>query len=224
MTGRATAARRLARWLLTPVAPPPAAVRREPPRPGRSGPSARSARLTAQLGAALAAAFAVCLVTGLVSHLVQHPPGWFRWPSRPVGLYRFTQGLHVATGLATVPLIGAKLWSVYPRLFTWPPVRSIAHAAERAGAGVLVAAALFQTVSGILNVARWYAPMPFFFPAGHHWVAWLLTGALLVHIGVQLPVVRTAFTARGAAVASGEDGAAGGGMLTRRGEIGRAHV
>jgi hypothetical protein len=109
-----------------------------------------------------------------------------------VWLYRVTQGVHVATGLAAVPLLGAKLWSVYPRLFTWPPVRSIAHAAERAGIAVLVAAALFQLVSGVLNISRWYSPMPFFFTTGHYWVAWLAVGGLLVHIGVQLPVVRAA--------------------------------
>jgi DMSO/TMAO reductase YedYZ molybdopterin-dependent catalytic subunit len=51
-------------------------------------------------------------------------------------------------------------------------------------------------VSGVLNVSRWYAPMPFYFPAAHYWVAWLVVGAMLVHIGVQLPVVRTALAAR----------------------------
>jgi DMSO/TMAO reductase YedYZ molybdopterin-dependent catalytic subunit len=34
--------------------------------------------------------------------------------------------------------------------------------------------------------------MPFFFTAGHYWVAWLAVGALLVHIGVKLPVIRAA--------------------------------
>jgi hypothetical protein len=152
----------------------------------------RSDRLTSHLGIALGVTFAVCFLTGLLSHLIQHPPAWFAWPSRPAGLYRFTQGLHVVTGLATVPLLGTKLWSVYPRLFRFPPVRSIAHAAERASVAVLVAAALFQVVGGVLNVARWYTPMPFFFTTGHYWVAWLAIGALLVHIGVQLPVVRAA--------------------------------
>lgn len=159
---------------------------------GRFSSPLRSTRLTSLLGVALAVAFGVCFATGLLSHLLQHPPAWFWWPSRPAWLYRVTQGVHVATGLATVPLLGAKLWSVYPRLFTWPPVRSIAHAAERAGVAVLVAAGLFEVVSGILNTARWYAPMPFFFTAGHYWVAWLAVGALLVHVGVQAPAIRGA--------------------------------
>jgi DMSO/TMAO reductase YedYZ molybdopterin-dependent catalytic subunit len=150
----------------------------------------RSTRLTGHLGIALAVTFGICFLTGLLSHLIQHPPGWFWWPSRPAGLYRVTQGLHVATGLATVPLLGVKLWSVYPTLFEWPPARTIARAAERAGVAVLVAAGLFQVVSGVLNLARWYAPMPFFFTTGHYWVAWLAVGALLVHVGVKLPVLR----------------------------------
>jgi DMSO/TMAO reductase YedYZ molybdopterin-dependent catalytic subunit len=150
--------------------------------------------LTSWLGLALGVAFGVCFLTGLLSHLIQHPPGWFWWPSRPVWLYQLTQGTHVATGLATLPLLGAKLWSVYPRLFTWPPLRTVAHAAERAGVAVLVAAALFQVVGGLLNISRWYAPMPFFFTTGHYWGAWLAIGALLVHIAVQLPTVRSALT------------------------------
>ncbi len=184
--------RRGVAWLQQPLPPPPAALRRGPLRSDAFPSGTRSPRLTSLLGAALAVAFTVCFVTGLISHLIQHPPGWFWWPSRPVGLYRFTQGLHVATGLAAVPLLGVKLWSVYPRLFEWPPARSVAHAAERLSIAVLVAAALFQLLSGILNISRWYAPMPFFFTAGHYWVAWLVIGALLVHIGVKLPVIRDA--------------------------------
>src|SRR5207248_3111460 len=95
-----------------------------------------------------------------------------------------------ATRLATVPLLSAKLWSVYPRLFSWPPARTVVHAVERGSVAVLVAAALFQVVTGILNVARWYPPMGFFFTTAHYWTAWLAIGALLLHIAVQLPVIR----------------------------------
>ncbi|WP_307834441.1 molybdopterin-dependent oxidoreductase [Paractinoplanes lichenicola] len=182
---------RLLTWLNQPLPPPPERLRRGPLRTGPPTSPLRSTRLTAQLGLALGLTFAVCFLTGLFSHFLQHPPGWLSWPSRPAGLYRVTQGLHVATGLATVPLLGAKLWSVYPRLFEWPPLRSIAHAAERAAIAALVAAALFQVVSGVLNVARLYTPMPFFFTTGHYWVAWLAIGAMLVHVGVKLPLLRS---------------------------------
>ena len=180
------------RWVQAPLPQPPAALRVGPLRRGAFDSKLRSPRLTSLLGLALAVAFTICFLTGLISHFIQHPPAWFWWPSRPVGLYRVTQGLHVATGLASVPLLGAKLWSVYPRLFGWPPARNLVHAIERASIAVLVAAALFQLISGILNIARWYQPMPFFFTAGHYWSAWLAIGALITHIGVKLPIVRPA--------------------------------
>jgi DMSO/TMAO reductase YedYZ molybdopterin-dependent catalytic subunit len=186
------ALRRITRRLTTPLPAPPATVRRGPLRAGAFPSPLRSTRLTTWLGLALGVAFGICFVTGLLSHLIQHPPAWFWWPSRPVWLYRVTQGVHVATGLACLPLLGVKLWSVYPRLFAWPPIRGVAHAVERASVAVLVAAALFQVVGGLLNVMRWYALMPFFFTAGHYWGAWLAVGALLVHIAVQLPTVRSA--------------------------------
>jgi DMSO/TMAO reductase YedYZ molybdopterin-dependent catalytic subunit len=202
----------LIRLLRRPLPEPPAVLRRGPLRAGAFSSALRSERLTSQLGVALGVAFAICFGTGLLSHLIQHPPGWFGWPSRPVQLYRVTQGLHVATGLACVPLLAAKLWAVYPRLFRWPPARDAAHALERASVAVLVAAALFQLVSGILNISLWYAPMPFFFPVAHYWTGWLAIGALTVHIGVQLPVIRRALARR--AAADPEPAPAG---LTRRG-------
>ncbi|BCJ32337.1 molybdopterin-dependent oxidoreductase [Actinocatenispora sera] len=156
----------------------------------------RSTRVTSWLGIALAITFPVCFATGLVSHLIQHPPSWFDWPSAPTQLYRVTQGVHIATGIATVPILLAKLWSVYPKLFEWPPVRNLAHLLSRLSVFVLIGAALAQVTTGILNIARWYPPMPFFFTVAHHWLAWIAIGALLVHIAVQLPTVRTALARR----------------------------
>lgn len=152
--------------------------------------AARSTRLTAHLGLWLAAAFGVCFATGLLSHAIQHPPGWFHWPARPVHLYRITQGLHVATGLACLPLLTAKIWSVYPRLFAWPPVRGLGHALERAAVALLSAAAVFELGTGLLNIAYWYSAMPFGFLGAHYWTAWLLAGALLLHVAAKLPLLR----------------------------------
>ncbi len=191
LTGLTTRLRSVA---VRPLPTLPRRLRRGPFREGAFYSALRSPRLTSQLGLWLGLAFGICFLTGLLSHLIQHPPGWFWWPSRPVWLYRVTQGLHVATGLATVPLLGAKLWSVYPKLFTWPPARTPLHALERGSVAVLVAAALFQMVTGILNVARWYPPMGFFFTTAHYWTAWLAIGALLLHIAVQLPVIRRSLT------------------------------
>ncbi|MGH8869893.1 MAG: molybdopterin-dependent oxidoreductase [Actinomycetes bacterium] len=151
----------------------------------------RDERVSARIGLWLGLAFAVCFASGLLSHGAQHPPAWFSWPTRPVGLYRVTQGLHVLTGIAAIPLLLAKLYSVYPRLFVWPPVRSPVHALERLSVLVLMGAAFFQLVTGVLNVAQWYA-FGFPFPSTHFAVAWVAVGAIVVHVGVKLPVIRRA--------------------------------
>ncbi|MFF3905854.1 molybdopterin-dependent oxidoreductase [Streptomyces sp. NPDC001848] len=155
------------------------------------------ARTATSIGRWLGAAFAVCFVTGLVSHVLQHPPHWLadHLPSRPVWGYRLTQGLHVASGIAALPLLLAKLWTVYPRLFTRPPVRSVRHALERLSVAVLVATAVFEPVTGLLNIAQWY-PWPFSFVPAHYAVAWLLTGALVLHLAVKYPEIRAHWSRR----------------------------
>jgi DMSO/TMAO reductase YedYZ molybdopterin-dependent catalytic subunit len=138
----------------------------------------------AWLGLALGLAFAVCFATGVWSHLQQDPPPWFDPPARPAGLYRVTQGLHVVTGFATIPLLLAKLWVVHPKLAAWPPARSVAHAIERLALVPLVGGAAFLLMSGVANVARWY-PWTFFFPRAHFWAAWITIGGLVVHVGAK---------------------------------------
>lgn len=108
-------------------------------------------RLAALVGSALGVAFALCFATGLLSHLIQEPPGWFDWVSRPAGLYRITQGLHVVTGFVSIPLLLAKLWIVVPKLIEWPPARSVAQAFERLSLLPLVGGGLFLVVSGTLD-------------------------------------------------------------------------
>ncbi|MCX4878271.1 molybdopterin-dependent oxidoreductase [Streptomyces sp. NBC_00847] len=155
------------------------------------------ARTATSIGRWLGPAFAVCFVTGLVSHFMQHPPGWLAnsIPSRPAWGYRLTQGLHVASGIAAVPLLLVKLWTVYPRLFEWPPVRSVKHALERLSVAVLVAGAVFELATGLLNTAQWY-PWPFSFVPVHYAVAWLVVGALVLHIAVKAPEIRAHWTRR----------------------------
>jgi len=155
--------------------------------------SVRNERTAAILGLALGVSFTVCFVTGVLSHLIQDPPSWFQWPSRPAGLYRVTQGVHVATGLASIPLLLAKLWVVYPKLFAWPPFTSVAHVLERLAIFPLVAGGVFELFTGLADTHLWY-PWPFNFRAAHHWVAWILMGALVVHIGAKWTTTRTALT------------------------------
>ncbi|OHV43403.1 molybdopterin-binding protein [Pseudofrankia sp. BMG5.36] len=164
-------------------------MRQGPLREGAFPSRLHDPRVAALLGIWLGITFGVCFFTGLVSHFMQHPPSWLAWPARPVWLYRVTQGLHVATGLASVPLLLAKLWTVYPRLWEWPPVRSAAHALERVTIVPLIAGALFQLATGIANIAQWYR-FRFFFTVTHYWVAWITIGALLIHIAAKLAVVQ----------------------------------
>ncbi|WP_229276212.1 molybdopterin-dependent oxidoreductase [Agromyces kandeliae] len=153
-----------------------------------SDPPVKSARTTVVVGRLLGAAFLICFGTGVYSHLLQDPLPWLPMPTRPVELFRFTQGLHVISGTAAVPLLLAKLWTVYPRLFTWPPVRSVGHFLERASIAVLVGVSLVEVTIGLMNLVQWYA-FPFPFRATHFALAWVLIGALAIHLGVKLPVI-----------------------------------
>lgn len=148
----------------------------------------RTPRTAVMLGRLVGIGFAVCFLTGLFSHLHQHPIAWLPMPTRPIELYAWTQGLHVAVGTALLPLVLAKLWVVYPRLFVWPPVRSFAGVIERASVAVLISTALLQLLMGTLNTFQWY-PWPFSFTRTHWALAWVVAGAILVHVGVKLPLI-----------------------------------
>jgi DMSO/TMAO reductase YedYZ molybdopterin-dependent catalytic subunit len=193
---------------------PPERLRIGPFKEGSFPSSLHSPRLATVLGMALGVAFTLCFVTGLLSHLIQHPPTWFEWPSRPAGLYRITQGVHVATGLASIPLLLAKLWTVYPHLWRWPPVRDVTHLIERVALLPLVAGSIFLLFTGLANIGLWY-PWRFFFPAGHYWGSWITMGALGVHIGAKASIVRRELTSRSLDVV-----ARPGERLTRRGFLG----
>lgn len=142
--------------------------------------------MTARIGRVLGMAIAVLFVTGLLSHYQYEPWTWLPEPATPVSAYRLTQGLHVATGTATIPLLLLKLWSVYPNLFRFPPVKSLKHAIERASVAVLVSSALVQVVTGFLNVLGWY-PFPWYFVTVHRFLGYVLVGSVLLHVGVKLP-------------------------------------
>jgi len=165
------------------------------PRPNDFTSPARGTRTAARLGILLGSCVGICFLTGLWSHFQYGSPGWLPIGPDPWWLYRVTQGLHVATGTAAIPLVLVKLWSVYPRLFRRPRkggIRSLGvDGLERASVGLLVAAVLFQLVTGSLNVVQWY-PWSFSFRATHEAVAFVAIGALLTHLAVKLPLVRIA--------------------------------
>ncbi|HYT38251.1 MAG TPA: molybdopterin-dependent oxidoreductase [Acidimicrobiia bacterium] len=147
----------------------------------------RDERLAAWLGASLGILFSTCFVTGLFSHLHQHPLSWLPVPARPAGLFRFTQGLHVASGIASLPVLVAKLWVVWPRFVSFPPGRRVADAVERLGVLALVTGGIFMVFSGVANIAQWY-PWRFSFTAAHYWTAWIVIGALVAHVGAKAPI------------------------------------
>ena len=139
-------------------------------------------------------------VTGFLSHAAydpdlgrNHPGGpsgsfdlyFFDWPSSPAWLYALTQGLHVISGIAAIPLLLAKLWSVIPKLFEWPPARSIAHALERLSLTFLVGGSLFVLFTGVLNIQLYY-PWKFNFLSSHYYGAFVFLAALALHVGVKL--------------------------------------
>src|SRR3954467_13961380 len=193
---------------------PPEQLRRGPFRRGAFPSPLHSERRAARTGAVLGIAFAVCFLTGLTSHLVQHPPSWFTWPASPSWLYRVTQGTHVATGLAAIPLLLVKLWTVYPKLFEWPPAGSPSRAISRLAVLVLVGASAMQLLTGLINIAEWY-PFGFFFTTTHYWTGWLAIGAVAVHVGAKAPEIRRGLARRGSAGAA-EDVAAEAQPVSRR--------
>jgi DMSO/TMAO reductase YedYZ molybdopterin-dependent catalytic subunit len=178
--------------------PPPGPFRRRFWRSPLRGPW-----LTAVLGLTLLVGLTVMIVTGLLSYAAYDPllpgndatPGHgllgfylFDWPTGPSWLYRITQGVHVALGITLVPVVLAKLWSVIPKLFEWPPVRSVAHSLERLTLLLLVGGLLFEFVTGILNSQLDYL-FPFFFYTAHLYGAWVFIGAFVGHVLLKFPIM-----------------------------------
>ncbi|HEY0934043.1 MAG TPA: molybdopterin-dependent oxidoreductase [Trebonia sp.] len=188
--------------------------------PGLPGPFRRSfwrspvrgPWLTSVLGLALLVSIPVLFGTGLLSYAAYNPglsplndetPGkgllgfyLFSWPTHPIWLYRVTQGTHVTLGLTLVPILLFKLWSVLPKLFEWPPARSLAHALERGSLFLLVGGAVFEFATGILNIQTWY-PFPTSFYTMHLYGAWVFAAGFVVHVAIKLPVMTRALRSRG---------------------------
>ncbi|HET6856350.1 MAG TPA: molybdopterin-dependent oxidoreductase [Streptomyces sp.] len=157
---------------------------------------------TSVLGVVLLAGITVLFVTGLLSYAAYNPGlspvndktpdkgllGFylFPWPTDPHWLYRLNQGVHVTLGITLVPVLLAKLWSVVPRLFQLPPARSLAHALERISLLLLVGGALFEFVTGVLNVQLDYLFPGSFYPL-HLYGAWVFFAAFVVHAVLKTP-------------------------------------
>ncbi len=161
------------------------------------------------LAAVLLVGLPVVALTGLLSYAAYEPRlggalprdvgvlrlPYFAWPASPSWLYRLNQGLHVALGLALVPVVLAKLWSVAPKLFAWPPARSIAQVLERLSLLLLVGSILFELATGILNVQYWYV-FRFDFYTAHYNGAWVFLASFALHVALRLGALRRGLRAR----------------------------
>ena len=166
--------------------------------------------LTSFLGSTLLPLVIVAALTGFLSHAAYNPAlgsndvsggfevdlYFFAWPTQPAWLYSLTQSLHMLAGFAAIPILLAKLWSVIPRLFERPPVRSVAHGLERLSVLLLVGSSFFLFVTGVINVQYWL-PFGFSFVPAHYYAALIFVGALALHLVLKLPIVARTFSARG---------------------------
>lgn len=163
----------------------------------------RNARSAVVLGRLLGVTFFVCFGTGLYSHFLQDPLPWMHFPTRPIQLYQFTQGLHITTGIAIIPLLFAKLNTVMPALAQYPPVRGGLHLLERLSIALLISGALIQVGTGLVNTYQWY-PWPFPFRQTHYALSYLIIGALVIHIAVKLRIIVRYWRARDSYDADGQ--------------------
>jgi DMSO/TMAO reductase YedYZ molybdopterin-dependent catalytic subunit len=156
--------------------------------------------LTSVFGAVLLIGLPIVILTGLLSYVAYAPQlgqalpadvGWlklptFDWPSSLAWLYRLTQGLHVGLGMVLVPVVIAKLWSVVPRLFAWPPARSIAQVLERISLVMLVGGILFEIATGLLFIQYDFI-FRFSLHTAHYFGAWVFIAGFLMHITLKIP-------------------------------------
>ncbi len=191
--------------MLDPERPPPG-----PFRPTFWRSPLRGPWLTSVLGLALLVGIPIVAITGFLSNAAYYPSLGrnsvgrplgaldfyvFSFPTHPSWLYGLTQGLHITIGLGVFPILLAKLWSVIPKLFEWPPIRSPAHALERLSLALLVGGALFEFATGILDIQYAYL-FGFFFTTAHYYGAWIFTGAFLFHTALKFGTMRRSLAAR----------------------------
>ncbi|MGW6010083.1 molybdopterin-dependent oxidoreductase [Streptomyces sp. NPDC055210] len=200
---------------------------RLPTSPGFWRSPLRGPWFTSVLGLVLLVGITVLFVTGLLSYAAYNPGlspvndktpdkgilGFylFAWPTGPYWLYRLTQGVHVTLGVTLIPVLLAKLWSVVPKLFALPPARSLTHALERISLLLLVGGALFEFVTGVLNVQLDYLFPGSFYPL-HFYGAWVFFAAFVTHAVLKTPAaVRNVRRMR-----QGQEAADGGELVSPR--------
>jgi DMSO/TMAO reductase YedYZ molybdopterin-dependent catalytic subunit len=190
---------------VNPDRPPPG-----PFRPGFWRSPLRGPWLTSLFGFALLIAIPIVAITGFLSNAAYDPRlghnsagrhlgpldfYLFPWPTHPSWIYALTQGLHVTIGLAATPILLAKLWSVIPKLFAWPPAKDLAQAVERLSLALLVGSALFEFATGILDIQYSYL-FKFVFLDAHYYGAWIFSAAFVFHASIKLGTMRSSLATR----------------------------
>jgi len=153
--------------------------------------------LTSVLGLVLLIGIPIEFVTGLMSYAAYDPrlryndPNpdhglfgryLFNWLTAPSWVYRVIEGVHVMLGLMLVPVVLAKLWSVIPKLFVWPPWVSVSQLLERIALILVVGGVVFQMSTGILDI-DYYGRIPFY--TSHFYGAWAFMAGFVVHVAVK---------------------------------------
>ncbi|MFD2765307.1 molybdopterin-dependent oxidoreductase [Micromonospora eburnea] len=165
--------------------------------------------LTSVFAVVLLVGLPLVFLTGLLDYVAYAPRfgqayprdvGWLRlppfdWPTRPSWLFRLTQGVHVGLGITLVPVVLAKLWSVLPKLFDWPPARSVAQVLERLSLLLLVGGILFEIATGLLDIQYAYL-FGFDFYTAHYFGAWVFVAALVAHVALRSRRMLTALRSR----------------------------
>ena len=160
--------------------------------------------LTSVFGSVLLVGLPVVILTGLLSYIAYGPQFGQAIPRRR----RMAQTthvrladpalvalpadprVHVGLGLIIIPVVLAKLWSVIPRLFAWPPLRSIAQLLERLSLLMLVGGILFELATGLLNIQYDYI-FGFSFYTAHYYGAWIFIAGFVIHVLIKLPKMVT---------------------------------
>ncbi len=184
-------------WQKLEERPPPGL----PPRRAWKSPL-RGPWLTSVFGFLLLISLPLVILTGLLDYIAYGPKlhqaipahvgflhlPYFDWPTRPAWLFQLTEGLHVGLGLVLIPVVLAKLWSVMPKLFTWPPARSVAHVLERLSLILIVGGIVFEMVTGLLNIQYDYI-FGFSFYTAHYFGAWVFIVGFVVHVSLKFPTM-----------------------------------
>lgn len=182
---------------------------------GKDGPFSRSRWkspvrgpwLTSVFGLVLLIGIPIEFLTGLLSFAAYNPrlgdapnPEYglfgfylFDWVTSPGSLYQVTEGIHVMLGLALVPVVLAKLWSVIPKLFVWPPWRSLASLLERLSLVLVVGGVIFEMTTGVLFI-QYHEVISFY--TGHFYGAWAFMAGFAIHVCMKFPKMVRALNSR----------------------------